>query len=228
MKVGRLIGAMVAIAVIGMAGMAAFAYANRHYPNPVFYERLSIGGSALQPGPEQIELWVDPQRNVELRTNRIEGYRYDTLIDRDGRRERSFRDGIVSADEPVPASEAEATTRDWQQLRRGGFRALAEARLASAIGVVSRVAYEGHQALRFATGRHSGQTRALIAWIDAATHEPLALQVDTAEYSFTQRVLQTQRIAPGTLPPGFFDPPRARSALWDGINSWLGGLFGGR
>ncbi|HWE62172.1 MAG TPA: hypothetical protein VHB98_10725, partial [Chloroflexota bacterium] len=73
----------------------------------------------------------------------------------------------------------------------------------------------------FDTSRHDRETEKLTVWIDARTHMPLQIQVRTFDYAFTQRVDRLQRIAPGTLPANFFDPPQPHTSFWQQALDWL-------
>jgi hypothetical protein len=208
-------------ALLCIAGLLAWVRAHSGYPNTIYYERLTITNTSVPGSAEYAELWVDPRRNLELRVTGDGPYRYSTLIDRNGQYVRSFRTGMLFEEERLPDDVARSLIRDWQYLEQGGFRALAESRLAHATGPIAHVQFAGHAALRFETTQHDRDTQRLIVWIDARTHDPLQLEVVSTDYDYTQRVQQMRRFDPGSLPAGFFQPPHAHTSYWDQALNWL-------
>jgi hypothetical protein len=215
------ISGCVALIAICLGSVAAFLQAHHGYPDVVYYERVTVAGPALQPPVEQVDIWVDPLRNVERRVSADNASPNTTLIDQQGRRIRDYLEGAIVSQQSLSPDEAGAELRDWRQLLHGGFRALANYRLAYAAGPITHVIVDGHDALRFDTARHDGQTQRLTVWIDAHTHDPLQLQVQTAYYTYIQRVDTYRRIEPGTLPSGFFDAPRPTTSYWDRTLQWV-------
>lgn len=218
-----------ALIVACLAAVAAFWYTHRGYPDVVYYERVVLAGPALQPPVQQVEMWVDPDRNLELRRTSAGAFRDTSLIDQQGRHVREYGDGgILITDQWFTADQAASQRADWQQLAHGGFRALANYRLADAVGPVARVLLDGRAALRFDTARHDGETQRLTVWVDARTHDPLQLRVQAPAYDYTQRLVSARRIDPGTLPADFFDPPHPADAFWNQAVAWLRGHVGGQ
>jgi hypothetical protein len=220
---GRIVqlAGVVTLTILCLAGVATFWYAHRGYPDVVYYERVTLSGPLLQPPTEQVELWVDPARRLEVRSTGTGTAHYTTLVDQQGQRERDFSGGMVISTQWYSVSQARAQVADWLQLQRGGFRGLASYRLAGAVGPIAHVLLYDRAALRFDTARHDAQTLRLTVWIDARTHDPLQLRVQTVDYSYTQRLASFRRIDPGTLPAGFFDPPRPASSYWEQALQWL-------
>lgn len=217
---------VVALTALCLGAVVYFMYGHRGYPDAVYFERVTITSTTLQPMKEQIDMWVDPQRNLELRVTDDGTVRYTTLVDQHARRVREFQDGLIISKQSMQTDEAAAQVSDWQQLLHGGFRALANHRLAHAAGPITHVVLDGHDALRFDTTQHDGETQRLTVWIDAHTHDPLQLQVQTAYYNYTQRVDSFRRIDPATLPASLFDPPRPATSYWDLVLHWLRGKLG--
>jgi hypothetical protein len=213
-----LAGAALAL-LVAMAGVT-WLFTHQGYPNVVYYERLSLSFGTQSQYRQPAELWVDPARNVALRATGGDAGRTSYYTEPVGRTIVADPSGTYPGD-PYTDDEWQAFTADNAVLRRGGFLGLAEARLAHAQGTIRRVSLSGHEALQFETTLHAGSVDHLVIWLDAHTHAPLQLQVSSSGYTLTQTVLQTRRLAAGSLPSGFFEPPRRRDTLWDSTLSWV-------
>jgi hypothetical protein len=213
-----LVGA--ALAVIATLAGVAWLITHQGYPDTVYYERLSVSTAMLPSYHQSAELWVDPARNLALRTTTTGFGRTSSYIQPGGHTAVVDATGSYAGDS-LSDDEWRAFMADNSALARGGFLGLATSRLAHANGPIRRVMLNGRPALRFETAQHSDTVERLVVWIDALTHEPLQLQVSYPEYTFTQTVLQMRRLPAGSLPPDFFDPPRRHGTLWDSALSWV-------
>ena len=213
------IATLLVLSGICLAALSGWVYAHRGYPDTVYYERVAITGYAL--GTREAEIWVDPRRAIELRITSDNGERYGTLIQARRLRAIGFHDNAVDSTSGLGPEEAQNLLADWTQLAHGGFRALYRYRLTRALGPVARVLLDGRAALRAETTAHDRTILHMTVWIDAHTGQPLRLDVQDRNYSYTQRVLATRTLAPGTLPAQFFEPPHPRTSYWDRAFTWL-------
>jgi len=208
-----------------LALLSGWVYAHRGYPGIVYYERVSIVGYGI--GTKEADIWVDPRRGIELRITSDSGQRYGTLIQARALRAIGFHGTEVDSSSGITAEEAQNLLGDWHELAHGGFRALYHYRLTRALGPIAQVLLDGHPALRAETTAHDSTILHMTVWIEPRTGQPLRLDVRDANYSYTQRVLATRILPPGSLPARFFEPPRPRTSYWDRALAWLRSTLAG-
>lgn len=217
---------IVCAVILGAAGLSLWLLAQRGYPNTVYYEQVTISGPAIGGSPQMTEIWVDPRTGRELRLTHNPAGAYMSLIAAGDRHEYTIRNGATYDDTPIPDDTTRSLRADWRQLERGGFQALGAYRLAHAVGPIHRVRFSGRPALLFETDRHDHEAQHLLIWLDARTGSPLQLELQGFDYTLVQRVISTRRIAPGHLPPAFFDLPTPHISYWDQAVRWIRGRLG--
>ena len=225
MKCAAWIAVLLILSGTCLAALSGWVYAHRGYLDTVYYERVSIAGYGI--GTKEAELWVDPRRGIELRITSDSGQRYGTLIEARAQRAIGFHDTEVDSSSGITAEVAQNLLVDWNELAHGGFRALYRYRLARALGPVAQALLDGRPALRAETTAHDSTILHMTVWIEPRTGQPLRLDVRDANYSYTQRVLETRILPPGSLPARFFEPPRPRTSYWDRAFAWLRSTLAG-
>lgn len=218
------IAALILLNGICFTALSGWVYAHRGYPNTVYYERVAIAGYGI--GTREADIWVDPGRGDELRITGDAEDRYGTLIDAHTLQTIGFRGSETYSTTRITPEEAQNLLSDWRQLARGGFGALYRYRLSRALGPVTHMILNGYAALRAETSAHDRTILHMIVWIEPRTGKPLQLDIQDANYSYTQRVLATRILPPGTLPAHFFEAPRPRNSYWDRALAWIRSTLG--
>jgi hypothetical protein len=210
-------GLLLALAACGaLVGWRA-AHATGGYPGAVFYSRstmLTMTGSGQ--AQATYEEWVDPTRHRDLtREQDVTGT--TIVLSRDGRVFQTtveIQGTTMSTTGPAQPDAGAQAARDGELLAGGWPRVFAGSQH-SGHGQAVPVLFAGRQALR------STLPDGVTLWIDRATGLPLQRRWDFTEQHTTYRYLLWARLAPGTLPVTFFDPPGHRPSLWDQFTGWL-------
>ncbi|HWE63996.1 MAG TPA: hypothetical protein VHB98_19960 [Chloroflexota bacterium] len=217
---------LLAVPILVTGGMAAWQYAHRGYADAVYYQHVVETTQGLYAPPETAtEQWVDPGKQW-VRTFTVSG---------SGSAQASDLEYILGGQyyfaghiDPVPDPPGyqPLIAQLCQQVRDGTPRGLGAVALAHAVGTVTHLRFLGHHALRFVTTMSlqwtTPQVDRIVVWLDAASLVPLQQQIVNTDGSVaTDHYLQAERLAPGTLPAGFFDPPHSRASLWDRLTGWL-------
>ena len=217
MKQVHWLPALLAVLLLVMGGLAAWAYAHRGYPYVVYYARYLALPSSTQP-QVTIEEWVDPrQHRLRLRSQSTgdiytalstDGFTYETS---------SGTDGLTQHMAPTQYSEPAYQVKVDRALLAGGWPRLYRGWSSSYHrSPLVPMRYAGHQVLRFTP--EQGTT----VWLDEHTHLPVQERFhDTNNQFVTDRFIQWARFAAYTLPVTFFDPPHTETSLWDRFIGWV-------
>ncbi len=219
----RPVWVLVNVLLATLLGIAMWRYTHPTYPNAVYYQRVVLsftgqGGST----PPYADTWIDPQRGFL----KMEGPNKTGLLRRDGR-DYTLPIVLAATGQPSPPEALRTLSETCAELRQHGFSGEGKALLAHAVGGLTHLQFEGHQAIRFDTVQHDPHAIRVIVWVDARTLLPLQYQTVYPNGLLTQRFVHSARLTPGALPSDFFDVPRTNRSLWDRFGTWVDSHFGG-
>lgn len=207
------------VVLVGTGGMAAWAYAHRAYPNPVYYQE----GITTVVGPNPLptvrwEQWDDPRGKAQRAQQVQSGEGANCITIWHGA--QSECDGHVLHPHMAQSQPRawQDQVRQWQELQQGGFSAEGKAWLRRATGPIIHVLVSGRPALRVPV---SGLQ---VYWLDAVTYVPLQWQQTLGIHGLwtvTDRFVHSERLAPGTLPADFFTRQGTHTSLWDQAREWV-------
>jgi hypothetical protein len=232
--------------LLAAGGVAAWAGAQRGYPEVVYYAHYLLLPSPANPQQVSFEEWVDPRRQclftLALSADgtaswlSINGVTYQLLhqaassptirlwlatAGAGGMVEQVvFAPGPAAARVATPNGDSAYQLQVDQALLAAGWPRVYAAWSLRAAGPGVPMRLVGHQVLRLAV------SQAVTVWLDLHTHLPVQVQV-SVHAPFVPVVQQTVRflrwvqLVPYTLPADFFDPPHARPSLWDQVTGWL-------
>jgi hypothetical protein len=160
--------------------------------------------------------WIDPQQGV-IRMQAAGGAPF---IVHNGVIVSMLNGHLYQA--ALPAATVKSMVREFSLLRQGGFSSVSADLLARRRGPILHVVFAGHPVLRFDIQPPDAGVTTQTIWFDAQTR--LVTQEEWRYPSYIieiDRYVRRARLAPYTLPAGFFDPLHTQHSLWDRLSGWL-------
>jgi hypothetical protein len=212
--------------LLAVGSLAGWARAHRGYAGVVYYQRSRVvtGRPSGANRGGLMQTWIDPRR-LRFRED-WQGWSVGAPAGRVyivGATMAVQIPGHTTWISTLPPGEQQRFTDLEHLLDRGGFGALGAFFLHAAFGPVAHTRLGGRPALRFTTFAHPIHTPTgeWTMWLDPTSLVPLQYQLSlNRQVIDTQPFEQAARLAPNSLPAGFFDLPRTGPSLWDRLAGW--------